>query len=69
MDENEDAWDLWIEIKTQWRGSGMGIVGIDYSAVYSEAKRLEIDLSPCTMKKIKALEANVLDELRSQAST
>ena len=60
MDENQDAWDLWIEVRTQWRGAGMGIVGLDYNTVYAEAERLGIDLSVCTMRKIKALEANVL---------
>ena len=53
MDENQDAWDLWIEVRTQWRGGG---AGLDYNTVYREASRLEIDLSVCTMKKIKALE-------------
>jgi len=57
MDENLDAWDLWIEVKTQWRGSG---AGLDYNIVYAEAERLGIDLSVCTMKKIKALEAKTL---------
>lgn len=57
MDENQDAWDLWIEIRTQWRGAGMGL---DYNIIYAEAERLGIDLSVCTMKKIKSLEANVL---------
>lgn len=57
MDENLDAWDLWIEVRTQWRGEG---AGLDYNTVYSEASRLGIDLTSCTMKKIKALEANAL---------
>jgi len=60
MDVNIDAWDLWIEIRTQWRGAGLGIVGLDYSMVYREADRLGIELSDCTMKKIKSLEAHVL---------
>lgn len=60
MDENIDAWELWIEVRTQWRGAGMGIVGLDYNALYREAERLEIELSPCNMKKIKCLEAMTL---------
>ncbi len=56
MPENEEAWELWIECQTQWRTSGFGRVGLDYNTVYAEAERLEIDLSICTMKKIKALE-------------
>ena len=56
MEENKDAWELWIEIQTQWRVSGMGIVGLDYNLIYAEAERLGIDLSVCTMCKIKALE-------------
>ena len=62
MDENQDAWDLWIEVRTQWRGAGMGIVGLDYNTVYAEAERLGIDLSVCTMRKIKAMERLCLSE-------
>ena len=68
MDENIDAWDLWIEIRTQWRSTGMGIVGLDYRTVYAEAERLGIDLSVCTMKKIKALEASILKDSRGRGS-
>lgn len=57
MDENIDAWDLWIEVRTQWRGSGSGL---DYNIVYAEAERLGIDLSICAMRKIKSLEAKEL---------
>ena len=34
--------------------------GVDYPAVHGEARRLEIELSICTMNKIKALEAAVI---------
>ncbi len=57
MPENEEAWELWLEVRTQWRTAGFGVIGLDYTAVYREAERLEIDLSPCMMKKIKALES------------
>jgi len=62
MEENQDAWDLWVEIRTQWRGAGIGIIGLDYNVIYREAERMEIELSACTMKKIKALEAAVLKQ-------
>lgn len=60
-DQNEDAWELWLAVKTQWRGGGMGLIGLDYNVVYKEAARLEIELTPCIMKKIQALEKHVLE--------
>lgn len=53
---NEEALELWLECCTQWRTSGFGAVGLDYNAVHREARRLEIDLSPGLMAKIKHLE-------------
>ena len=56
MPENEEVLEFWLEIRTQWRVGISGPVGLDYPAVYAEAERLEVDLSGCLMKKIKALE-------------
>ena len=46
---------------TQWRTKGEKLIGLDYPAVYAEAARLQIELSTCTMEKIKALEAQVIE--------
>jgi hypothetical protein len=62
LPENLDAWDLWLSVQTQWRASGFGIIGLDYLALQQEADRLEIDLSICTMAKIRALEAYTLKQ-------
>jgi len=56
MLDNLDAFELWLEVKTQWRASGFGLIGLDYVAVQLEADRLEIDLSRSCMRKIKKLE-------------
>ena len=45
-----------MEIRTQWRTSGFGLIGLDYNVVYKEAERLDIDLSQCLFKKIKLIE-------------
>jgi hypothetical protein len=63
MDENIEAWALWIEVQTQWRAGAMGVIGLDYHAVYREAERLAIDLSAGLMKKIKRLERSVLEQI------
>ena len=60
LPENEDAFDLWSAVKTQWRASAAGLVGLVYGEVRAAARRLEITLSPCTERKIRALEADVL---------
>jgi len=63
MDENAEAWGLWCSVNTQWRGGGMGIIGLDYPAVYAEARRMEIEVSNCVMGKIRVLERFVLGEM------
>jgi len=61
--ENADAWQLWTAVQTQWRGSGLGIIGLDYNVLYAEAARLEIELTACTMDKIRTLEMDTLTEM------
>lgn len=50
-------------MQTQWRAGGLGVIGMDYHAVYAEAKRIGIELSICTMAKIKALERFTLQQM------
>ncbi|BBO92050.1 DUF1799 domain-containing protein [Desulfosarcina ovata] len=66
MPENYEAFDLWMAVQTQWRAGGFGIIGLDYNTLYHEADRLEIDLSPCMMSKIKALEASTLRKAHAE---
>lgn len=56
MPENEEAWELWVAVHTQWRAGPAGVIGLDYPAVYQEAALMGIDLSPGLRSKIKALE-------------
>ena len=63
---NEEALELWLASRTQWRAGGVGVVGIDYLAVQQEAERLEIDLNRCLMRKVQALEQL---ELKKQHGT
>jgi hypothetical protein len=55
--------ELWWAVRTQWRCTAFGPVGLDYLAVDLMARHLDIDLSPCMMMKIKALEAHTLESL------
>ena len=43
-----------------------GPVGLDYPALYLEAERLDIELSPALMRKIKALERQTLNKVKSE---
>lgn len=62
MEANAEAWELWLSVNTQWRAGGLGIVGLDYPAVWAMAERLEIEVGNCVMGKIRALERMVLQE-------
>jgi len=63
MEANAETWELWLSVNTQWRAGGLGIVGLDYPAVYAEASRLEIEISNCVMNKIRALERFMLNKI------
>lgn len=69
MEENEDVWDLWLAVQTQWRGAGLGIVGLDYGTVYRVAESMGIEMSPCNLKKIGALERAELEKMNRKENT
>ena len=60
MPENEDVWELWQASATQWRSGGMGMVGLDYTAVALVAEKLDLTFCGMTLKRIAALEREVL---------
>lgn len=66
MPENNDAWELWLNIHTQWRAGPAGAIGLDYPAVYQEASLMGIDLSPGLRAKIRALERYELNRQTSE---
>ena len=65
---NEEAWAIWEEVKTQWRGGGMGPIGLDYAEVRQAAQDLGIDLSPCMKRKIRTMERVILESANSKES-
>jgi UDP-N-acetyl-D-mannosaminuronate dehydrogenase len=65
LPENIDAWQLWFLCSTQWRMGPRGPVGLDYNTVMAVADVYGIDMSPATVRKLKALETSIL---KSQAA-
>ena len=70
MPANWDVWELWLDLKTQWRAVSITTdkycmirkTGLDYSSLYLVAKTLEIEITPAIMNKIQALESAVLEK-------
>ena len=61
-EENEDAWELWNAVSTQWRIGGMGaLIGLDYTALFRVAEAMEIEMSALLLRKIKRLENWVIE--------
>jgi hypothetical protein len=59
---------LWEHSYTQWRGAGMGIVGLDYDTVrFSVASTLGIRWSLGLFAKIRALEMFELARMRDDS--
>lgn len=40
--ENWPAYMLFSFMRTQWRSSGMGVIGLDYGPLYSKMDRMEL---------------------------
>lgn len=61
LPENEEAFDLWMEVRTQFRGAGFSIIGLDYQAVRDEAEDMGLSFSGSLKRKIKALERHTVE--------
>ncbi|MBW2024372.1 MAG: DUF1799 domain-containing protein [Deltaproteobacteria bacterium] len=59
--ENQEAWELWQAVQTQWRSGPSGPIGLDYGVMMKVARLLGVDLSPAVFGKIQALEKQTLD--------
>lgn len=42
--ENWTSFQLLVDVRTQWRGAGMTVIGLDYNVVYHKLDRM--NLSP-----------------------
>lgn len=60
LPENVEILELWMDVSTQWRGTGMGVIGLDYREVRARAAELDIELNECVWRKIRKLERTEL---------
>jgi hypothetical protein len=60
MPENDEAWRLYQEVKTQWRAGGSGFIGLDYPEVRRGAREIGLSWTIGLKRKIQALEWEVL---------
>ncbi len=65
MPANYEMFELWWAVRTLWR-AGFGLIGLDYSEVRAWAEYLDIEMSGCNWRKIKALENWYLEENRKR---
>ena len=60
IEQNEDVYELWRAVSTQWRTSGFGPVGLDYNVLFKIARLLFIPMTRPLLMKIKVLEGLTL---------
>ena len=60
LPENDEALELWRASGSQWRAGGMGVIGLDYPAVFLVADKLDIDVDHVMLHKIQAMEQAAL---------
>jgi len=66
MSENQEAWQIWNEIKTQWRAGPAGVIGIDYRMINRACHETGIFFTRALKLKIMACESEVLKCLHKQ---
>lgn len=66
--ENVPAYSLFCYMRTQWRGAGMGLIGLDYGPLHRKMDRM--DLTPEAYddleEDIQAMEAAALSTMNSR---
>ena len=67
-EEEDEAWDLWLNMVTQWRVGPTGVIGLDYGILPMVARFLGVHLSEAVFRKIRGLEMEVLKSLRAKES-
>jgi len=59
---NEEIWELWLALQTQWRAGAAGLIGLDYPAVPVAARALGVEWrAPRVWRGLQQLEAEALD--------
>ncbi|WP_353737409.1 DUF1799 domain-containing protein [Megamonas sp.] len=66
MPENIRIWELWCACSTQWKYGFEGPVGLDYSAINIVAKNMDMELNPCDIKKLNAIETFTLNKIKNK---
>ncbi|MEH6434283.1 DUF1799 domain-containing protein [Massilia sp. DD77] len=41
--ENLQAYELFLYMRTQWRGAGMGLIGLDYGPLHHRMDRMKLE--------------------------
>mgnify|MGYP007083484820 CR=1 FL=1 len=53
-------------VKSQWRGAGMGVIGLDYSWVVRIAAEMKIPRTPALYGKLAALETATMKRINAR---
>jgi hypothetical protein len=64
--DNAEAWELWQTVRTQWRGAGFGVIGLDYGVVFEMADRMSVDWTPAMHRKLMALEDATMKRINAR---
>ncbi len=63
---NQEAWELWLAVDTQWRVAAFAVVGLDFSAVFEVAEVFEIVVDKGLFQKLKLLERYELERAKTK---
>ena len=61
LPDNEEVWELWAAVSSQWRTTFGGLVGLDFGAVREIANLLDVDLTRDIFEKLRTLELATLE--------
>lgn len=69
LKEHWDAWELYSRMRTQWRGAGMGVIGLDYTVAFQIMDRLGVSTDDQLerLDQLQLIENGILVERQKQS--
>jgi len=66
--ENIPAYDLFAYMRTQWRGAGMGVIGLDYTPLHHKMDRMQLtrDEYEDLEESIQVMEASAIGAMNDR---
>lgn len=59
-EESQEIFHIFMQVQTQWRSGGFGVIGLDYGVLFKIANIYGYEITPAFMRYIAACEQTAL---------